>query len=84
VLQFELAARQCDAAHGIRYTNLPGGYYLNPQVQLPDAPGVMAISASRLQGLHVHPIVRDHCQQIAQTRRPREVLGGTICLYDVP
>jgi hypothetical protein len=38
------------AAYGIRYLNLPGGFYLNREMHYPDRPGVMAISASRLQG----------------------------------
>src|SRR5207248_3317284 len=69
--------------YGIRYINLPSGYFLNPTAQLPDAPGVIAVSATKLQGIHVYPQVLGFYDAL-RAQRPCEVLGGTIYLYDYP
>jgi hypothetical protein len=71
------------AAYGIRYLNQPGGFYLNPEQHYPDRPGVMAISASRLQGVYLDPIVRNYYASIRDHQQPIAVLGGTIYLYAV-
>jgi hypothetical protein len=72
-----------DPAHyGVRYVNLPGGYALGPQPQTPDEPGVIAISATDLQGVHSADI-RRYYDRLRQAE-PREVLGGTIYLFDWP
>lgn len=69
------------AFYGIRYINLPSGYILGPTGQLPDKPGVIAISATKLQGLYVYPEMQDVVRKLRQ-RRPREVLGSSIYLFD--
>ena len=71
------------ASYGIRYINLPSGYYLDPNVQMPSAPGVIAVSATKLQGLYVYPNVLPFYEALRQ-REPREVLNGTIYLFDWP
>jgi hypothetical protein len=70
------------AAYGIRYRPLVGNYRMGPK---PDGkplqfPAVFAISASNLQALP------KDTEQWAGYRnlKPREVLGGTIYLYDIP
>lgn len=72
------------AAYGIRYINLPGGIYLNPNQQAPDQPGVIAISASRLQGLHLSPELREFYAQLLKDQKPIDVLGGSIYLFEYP
>jgi len=69
------------AFYGIRYVNLPGGYHFGPPPQWPDAPGVVAISASVLQGPRLAPALRQIYSRIAQ-HDPIAVLGGgTIYVY---
>ncbi len=67
--------------YGIRYINLPSGYSLNPTAQLPDKPGVIAVSATKLQGLYVYPDVADFYAAL-RTRQPQQILGGSIYLFD--
>jgi hypothetical protein len=67
------------AYYGICYTNLPGGYIAGPPVQQVDGPGVMAISATTLQGAY--------CEQAWMSLwslKPIDVLGGSIYLFHVP
>ena len=71
------------AAYGIRYLNMPGGFYLNRELHMPEPPGVMAISASRLQGIYLDPVVRDYYARIRDQQQPIDVLGGTIYLYAI-
>ena len=71
------------AYYGIRYTNLPGGYTDGPPMQRPSEPGVLAISASKLQGVHMAEALRGWYGRLMRTR-PREVLGASIYLYDFP
>ena len=71
------------AVYGIQYTNLPSGYLLEPSVQLPTTPGIIAVSATKLQGMNVHPNVIGFYETLRQLP-PREVLNGTIYLYDWP
>ena len=69
------------AFYGVRYVNLPGGYRFGPPPRWPDAPGVVAISASVLQGPRLRPALRQMYARIAQ-HEPIAVLGGgTIYLY---
>jgi hypothetical protein len=71
-----------DPAHyGIRYSNLPGGYALGPPPQ-PVGPGVVAISATNLQGGRF-PNGGDPYVSF-RSRSPIAVLGGSIYLYSVP
>jgi hypothetical protein len=71
------------AFYGIEYTNLPSGYFLSPTAELPTSPGVIAVSATKLQGLYVYDNVRDFYAAL-RARPPREILHGTIYLYDWP
>jgi hypothetical protein len=74
------------AAYGIKdYIHIPGGFWLGPPVELPDPsrPGVLALSASVLQGSDLPPPI----QQLYvpyRHRPPREILGGSIYLFDFP
>jgi hypothetical protein len=70
--------------YGIRYDKIPGGYFLRPDITWPDEPGaVIAISATLLQGIHVPPSLQKYYAPL-RAMQPREILGGSIYLYDVP
>jgi 4-amino-4-deoxy-L-arabinose transferase-like glycosyltransferase len=70
------------AFYGIRYTKLAGGFFMGEKPETVTTPGVIAISATQLQGTHF-PQIRADAQRL-RNRPPREVLGGTIYLYDTP
>ena len=72
------------AVYGIDYLNLPGGTYFNRDERVPDAPGVIAMSASRLQGVHLSPELRDFYRNLLKDREPIEILGGSIYLFEYP
>lgn len=71
------------AYYGIRYTPLPGSFMLDgsPQLGAATGPGVIAISATHLQGTFLPPDLR---KRYARYRRlkPRQVLGDSIYLFD--
>jgi hypothetical protein len=70
--------------YGIDYINIPGGFFLNPRWEWPPSrPGVIAISATLLQGVNCPPSCRAYYAPLRQ-RTPRAVLGDTIYLYDWP
>jgi hypothetical protein len=69
------------AYYGIDYINLPGGYRYGPPPQFPAAPGVIAISATHLQGIHLDPALRNYYAPLRRAR-PLEVLGGSIYLFN--
>lgn len=69
------------AYYGIDYINLPGGYRYGPPARLPTEPGIIAISATHLQGIHLEPSLRDYYAPLRQAR-PVTVLGGSIYLFD--
>ncbi|UCG81163.1 MAG: hypothetical protein JSV60_02460, partial [Desulfobacterales bacterium] len=69
------------AYYGIDYVNLPGGYRYGPPVQLPRDPGIIAISATHLQGIHLDPALREYYAPLNRVR-PVAVLGGSIYLFD--
>jgi Dolichyl-phosphate-mannose-protein mannosyltransferase len=72
-----------DPAHyGIRYSNLPGGYAIGPPPSPPVRPGIVAISATNLQGGRF-PGGSDPYGMF-RNRRPLAVLGGSIYLYSLP
>jgi 4-amino-4-deoxy-L-arabinose transferase-like glycosyltransferase len=71
------------AFYGIRYTNLPGGFFLNREFAWPSEPGVVAISATLLQGAEAPPNLRAVYAAFG-AQKPREILGDTIYLYDWP
>jgi hypothetical protein len=72
------------AFYGIRYTNIPGGFMINPRREWPPSrPGVIAISAMLLQGVNCPPICRTYYAPL-RDREPRQILGDSIYLYDWP
>jgi len=73
-----------DPAHyGITYTNLPGGDPLGPPPQQIRGPGVIAISASLLQGIYRSPDFNPAEFYAPIRKLPLiDVLGGTIYLYE--
>jgi hypothetical protein len=71
------------SVYGIRYVNLASGFFLGPPAEPITAPGVIAISATRLQGLFMPPSLRQSYGRL-RTQAPREVLGGSIYLFDYP
>jgi hypothetical protein len=74
----------CDpAAYGIRYINVPGGYAYGPPPQLPTAPGIAAISVSKLQRLFVADPAHDFATPFERAK-PIGELGGTIYLFAFP
>ena len=70
---------------GVQYVPLPSGYWGNQNSALPDPnqPCVLAIGASILQGIYVREPWESLYAEI-RTWKPREVLGGSIYLYDFP
>ena len=69
------------AYYGIDYINLPGGYRYGPPVKFPTGPGIIAISATHLQGIHLDLALRDYYAPLRHAR-PIAVLGGSIYLFD--
>ncbi len=72
------------AYYGVRYVNLPGGYRYGPPVAWPTEPGVIAISATNLQGIWMQPELYELFYAQFWKFKPKEVLGGSIYLYDFP
>ena len=70
-------------AYGITYVNLPGGFAFGPKPQMPTQPGVIAISATNLQGIYLKPEDRKIYIPL-RDQKPIELLGGTIYLFDFP
>jgi hypothetical protein len=69
---------------GLDYVPMPGCYAGVPDVAPdPREPGVLAISATLLQGIYT-PSPWNGLYAEIRTWKPREVLGGTIYLYDFP
>jgi hypothetical protein len=74
------------AFYGVRGTLVPGGFQRAGEPAAFPPPGtrvVLAVSASNLQGMYMPPQLRPMYEQI-KSWKPREVLGGTIYLYDLP
>jgi hypothetical protein len=71
------------SAYGIEYVNFPGGWMFNPKFEIRTDPGVLAISATNLQGIYLDPKARE-AYAIVKKREPLEVLGGSIYLYQWP
>jgi hypothetical protein len=53
-----------------------------PAAEMPDEPGVLAVSATMLQGVYMHPPHRAK-YDFVRRREPMAVLGGSIYLYDL-
>ena len=70
-------------AYGIDYVNFPGGYPFGPRYEVKTDPGVIAISATHLQGIYHDSDIRKAYGTL-KSKRPIDVLGGTIYLYEWP
>jgi hypothetical protein len=70
-------------AYDVDYINFPGGYPYGPAPQVRSDPGILAISATALQGIYHNPDLRKAYGQL-KTKRPRAILGGTIYCYEWP
>lgn len=70
-------------AYRIDYTNFPGGYLFGPEIQASRDPGVLAISATNLQGIYADREFRDTYAKL-KDYKPIDVLGGSIYLYRWP
>jgi hypothetical protein len=68
------------AGYGITYVNAFGGYAFGPPRAPMTTPGVLAISATNLQGIYTAPELEPMLRELRRTE-PMEVLGGTIYLY---
>lgn len=68
--------------YGIRYVNAYGAYAFGPQRGPMDAPGVLAISATSLQGIRSLPELEPMLDELKRSE-PLAVLGGSIYLYRV-
>lgn len=68
--------------YGIRYVNAFGAYRFGPQREPIDAPGVLAISATSLQGIRSLPELEPMLEELKRSE-PLTVLGGSIYLYRV-
>jgi hypothetical protein len=66
-------------AYGIDYVNFPQGYAFGPQYELRGEPGILAVSATELQGIY-----QDDVYERLRGVEPLDVLGGTIYLYRWP
>lgn len=70
-------------SYGLDFVNIGGAGATRRPIGALSGPGVFAVSASRLQGIYLSPALREK-YAILRKMRPREVLGGTIYLYDYP
>jgi hypothetical protein len=70
-------------SYGVDYTNVGAGYAFNPQRSSTDAPGVVAVSATHLQGLYVANDLKPFYEKLRQ-QSPIDVIGGSIYLYNWP
>jgi 4-amino-4-deoxy-L-arabinose transferase-like glycosyltransferase len=71
-------------SYGIRYTNLHGGYQFGARYEQVSGPGVIAVSATTLQGVYLPDDLRPFYAHLREQERPIDVLGGTIYLYAYP
>jgi hypothetical protein len=70
-------------AYGIKYLNVAGGYPFSEEPPSPlNVPGVFAISATFLRGTYSTDQSAAYVRYLG-ARRPREILGGSIYLYDL-
>jgi hypothetical protein len=72
------------AYYGIRYTNVRDGYLGGPPMQPITGPGVLAISATSLQGTYWDRIADRPYWSRLWTVKPFDVLGGSIYLFHIP
>ena len=81
-LYFAYFGRVDPGAYGIRYLNLPGGFELNPQEMWPPKGAVLAISATKLQGIYSTSELGTPFLKSYLKKEPSAVLGGTIYIFD--
>jgi len=73
-----------DPLYYVSATPLPGTWGSLEEPQPPREPGVLAISASTLQGIYLNPQLRLMYESLRMEQQPIDVLGGTIYLYPFP
>jgi hypothetical protein len=71
-------------AYGIRYVALPGCTTYERPVSSPKLPGIVAISATHLAGVHHPPELRAWYRDLLARGRLVGVVGRTIHVYEVP
>ena len=71
-------------AYDLDFVNLPGGYPLLPMGDLSPTPGVVAISATNVQGIYIGSQLTHAYQTALKNEEPMEILNGTIYLYRWP
>lgn len=74
-------------AYGVRYIDTLPGYLFGTEPTAPDPnhPGVLAVSATLLQGTYIgEGAMRDALDRLRSSAEPFAVLGGTIYLYEFP
>jgi len=71
------------SVYGIRYINTGAGYGFLTKSIYPAQPGVIAVSATHLQGVYVKESYIDFYDMLRK-QTPQEVLGGSIYLYKWP
>ena len=69
------------SAYGIKYVNCGAGYIFQLDKYMPGKPGVIAVSATHLQGMYIPPDLQWFYRAL-RTQQPIDVLGGTIYLYE--
>ena len=70
-------------AYGIQYYNFLNGYKYGPVFEMGPPRGVLMVSATHLQGVYFQNEQRVILSRL-RALPPREVLGGTIYVYDWP
>lgn len=68
------------AYYRIDYINMPQGYPFGPPIELPSRPGVIAVSATTLQGIYLPQDWFTYYTELRQAE-PLDVLGGSIYLF---
>jgi hypothetical protein len=72
------------ASYRLDYVNLIGGYPLQPFNNSLSDPGVVAVSATNVQGIYTGPTLLKEYQDLLHHEEPMEILNGTIYLYRWP
>ncbi|MCC6422931.1 MAG: hypothetical protein IT447_05585 [Phycisphaerales bacterium] len=68
------------AYYGIDYINMPQGYPWGPPIEVPKKPGVIAVSATSLQGIYMPEDWFKYYTELRQAE-PLDVLHGSIYLF---
>lgn len=71
--------------HDLHVQHLPGSWpFAQPQMPPQTQQAVLAISVTNLQGTYLSPEIRRYYAEFLNKLDPKEVLGGSIYLYDWP